>query len=995
MTVAKQVKDLPLSGGGIDEGIDEKVLPQGRMLQLRNCYYEKPGRLVKRLGSKVLPKTKLGGGILSRGTALFSHKDELVLTDGNEAFAYSSTGAKSWVDKGAFSTPGLAAGVVISSLNDTANLDSWDSGAAGGVAVFVYGGGRATLGPVIATVVDTRTGTVLIAEQQLDTEGFHPHVIFNDRGIMGVAWSNLTGNDVVYAPLENAGTPNIAFGSNVIIVNNQLQASGVVQNEYKMAARGLEPAAAAAQQRFAVVYVNIAGEVILLIRNADGSAVSSTTTAALLTRAVWLSVNKNTGDIFVFYADTSAPRVVRYRPFDSSGSALGAAIVVDSIANHWQVAVTAVADLTTPSSMKVFWGEIDDGLPTAGPRETSLTMSAVVTNASAVSTAAAVFLGNIVPVSEAFTHTGVHYFFGVNMSGLLPSTGFLIDGNAGLLLRFYPIEATPSTFDSSMARKVSHLGNGDYLTSFLRSVSAAQEIISDTASSVAMDLARIDIDLNRVGNIAAIEANTSLNLAGGYLHVYDGDRITEAGFQFGPGAFYSINSIAGGSMANGNYELVAVYFWRDADGNEHYSRLGDITTHNNTNTTIRVLVANYRVTSRPGVKILVYRSLVGATGGPYYLAGSADNDTSTQTTQIDLTMNDANAQDNPTVYTGGGVLDNDSPPAPLYMWSDGQTAYLIAADDRRSLWVSKPISSRLAIEWSASLISRMPAGEELVAGGTIDANVILFSANSIRLLLGSPPTATGGGGYTQTRPISSDVGCVNARSVVVFRGGVLFKSSRGITLLDRSLQLNYIGGPVEDHNDAEILATCVIARSGIGHIRFLLDTGEVLVWDYILNAWSIFNEPKAACCVNWRGVYAAVDYLGGVRHKLDRSHYLDEDTPYSHGARWPWIKVAGYLGWQRTKRLALLGEYRSRHTAAVAVYNGYNGLEPAQRREFSLEGDAGDAWKARLRVAQQKAETLAIDVDIEADGPGLALTSLSLEIGAKKGLAKLSKSASG
>lgn len=60
--------------------------------------------------------------------------------------------------------------------------------------------------------------------------------------------------------------------------------------------------------------------------------------------------------------------------------------------------------------------------------------------------------------------------------------------------------------------------------------------------------------------------------------------------------------------------------------------------------------------------------------------------------------------------------------------------------------------------------------------------------------------------------------------------GIMYKSNKGIYLLNRSLQVDYIGSPVEDYNSQNITSADLIQDKN--RRRFLTSSGVTLVYDY-------------------------------------------------------------------------------------------------------------------------------------------------------------------
>src|SRR5262249_1969702 len=78
---------------------------------------------------------------------------------------------------------------------------------------------------------------------------------------------------------------------------------------------------------------------------------------------------------------------------------------------------------------------------------------------------------------------------------------------------------------------------------------------------------------------------------------------------------------------------------------------------------------------------------------------------------------------------------------------------------------------------------------------SLDDKMIVFKADQIYQITGNRPNATGQGGTLSTpQLISRDCGCIDWRSVVRGPAGIYFLSATGIYLLDRGLNVTYVGG---------------------------------------------------------------------------------------------------------------------------------------------------------------------------------------------------------
>jgi hypothetical protein len=128
-----------------------------------------------------------------------------------------------------------------------------------------------------------------------------------------------------------------------------------------------------------------------------------------------------------------------------------------------------------------------------------------------------------------------------------------------------------------------------------------------------------------------------------------------------------------------------------------------------------------------------------------------------------------------------------------------------------------------------------------------------------------------------------------------------------------------------------------------------------------------------------------------------------------------WLKVANLQGFQRVKRLYIIGEYKSYHKLLVSIYTDYSeivkqqividtslGRTPYGTGVYGVESPYGGAeselYQFEIHLKQQKCTSMSIRIqDIndnsEPIGTGEAfnLVGVSVKIGMKVGGPKLAK----
>ncbi len=389
------------------------------------------------------------------------------------------------------------------------------------------------------------------------------------------------------------------------------------------------------------------------------------------------------------------------------------------------------------------------------------------------------------------------------------------------------------------------------------------------------------------------------------------------------------------------------------------------------------------------------------------------NDTSVDYVTYTDTLADSSILGNVLIYTTGGVVENINAPASDLMTLWNTRLWLVDAEDQNLLFFSKPVIENVPVETSdlftlyvAPTIGASGPTGVIKAIGAMDDKLILFKANAINFVSGTGPDITGANNlYSDPIFITSIVGCSNQRSIVNTPNGLMFQSDKGIWLLDRSLGTSYIGAPVEDYTlTAKVLSSTVIP--GTNQVRFTLDSGITLMYDYYFGQWSTFtNVPGISSCV-YQGLHTYLDKYGQVFQETP-GVYLDGSKPVLTSFTTNWINLAGIQSYQRIYEFSLLGDYVSPHFLDLRI--AYDFQSPTQQsvirptnfiRNYGSDslfgqtspfGGPGNLESWRIHTNTQKCQTFQITCNEVYDpqfgdkfGAGLTLSGINCVIGVKK-----------
>lgn len=570
-------------------------------------------------------------------------------------------------------------------------------------------------------------------------------------------------------------------------------------------------------------------------------------------------------------------------------------------------------------------------------------------------------------------------------------------------------------------------------------------------------VAEITLNLTKNTQPSFINFANDLYINTGYLSLYDNTITVENNFHLGP-VFSDLNYDI--SPIPPDYTYTAIYEWVDDNGNLHRSAPAPY-VYTPSLAYIPQIVMQPIFTSKviTSVTIAIYRTTYG--GSVFYRVSKLQpnimptspappTDLSNENMYVRCIkkgefiefyddIDDADLIGNEILYTTGGILPNVPPPSFNLMTEFGGRIFGSGLDNPDRVYYSKIQDPNTSVEFSDALyISVPPEGGDITGLSVLDANLIIFKENSVYRIYGDGPNDTGtGGSYSAPLRISSSYGATEHKSIVSTLEGIIFRnSSGGIYLLDRSLNFSFIGAPVQDGSDLDIIhATNVPAKS---EIRFISSNGEALVYEYEFKKWSRFtNHASTDACV-WKDKFTMAHLdnqpIDAVPPSLSTDlpttvwtqseDYLDEATPISLKVETPWFKLGGIKGFQRCTWLSFLGQQESPHDVNVKLYRNY-GDAPTESinvdgADFSIShsyataecgdyadpecglygwpGDSIYQWRHKPMI--QKCESIKLSFE---DLPAMSgvydpliatnftLKNLTLYIGVKKGQFKLSE----
>ena len=517
-------------------------------------------------------------------------------------------------------------------------------------------------------------------------------------------------------------------------------------------------------------------------------------------------------------------------------------------------------------------------------------------------------------------------------------------------------------------------------------------------------------DVQVIGNNAII--------AGGEVAMYDGGTIAEQNFHIYPGYATGTPSTSGGLIGSGGpsanmlYGYTFTYEWLDNDGQVHRSFPSPVLTpltsgqtytlvEGTTSGSVALTIPTIRVTNKPGTQVVINVYRTTANESIYFLTtpfGSVLNNPTVDTVSYTDGASDAYIQGNIQLYTTGG-LGYYAPPATSALTNFKNRAINVASEDPYQFGYSNAVLQNFPAQFVPEFLQNIgTVGGPLVAVAQMDDKMVLFkggiqSGPAIYYMVGQGPAPSGAGNdFQDPLPVAVDAGCVDRPSIVLTPVGLMFKSSKGIYLLNRGLQAEYIGAPVEAYNAYDVLSAQLIPNTT--QVRFLLASGAtdaignsvtMLVYDYFYKKWGTFSSPAGVSDCIFQGMHTYVSARGQVYQETP-GIYIDGNviqSPVTMSFATAWIKLAGLVGYQRAYFFYLLGEYYTAHQVQLRLYTDYS-TTPDTTPSFTPSTDTLENW--RVFFAKQRCQAFQVqfqEVFTGTYGQGLNLSGLNLIVGAK------------
>lgn len=986
-------------GGGIDESTDPRRGDPSRPTRLENFQFTKDGAYDQRPGYASFANGP------TKAYRLAVHKDQLLAIDGANLWTYRPNGTAAWQSIASVSP---CKATWDTALTFTTAISSMDVGYGNGLFVYAFvvdldGNGNAN---VFTRIVDGTTGAVVLEDYRTTAAATiaascKVTIIGASSTIAVVTWQEVLG-DVKFARFDlTAPTSAPSTGTAATFSASSLYAVCAMTGGLGIAFVG-DSGVAGSRLKVQTRNTSVAA-------GATANLVEADVPTILACVAGSLTIGGNpVNSIWIAYGYVNGANV------DVSTRAVNESTLVNNVA---EVATFATLSSGTTRLTIQYVSSTNCVVATGTETATNDGYYIQVTTSAAVSGPARV-LRQMTPTGRPFMQGSACYlpvlFFDSDAAQL---STFLVDLNisdvATTSLAVQPRAVImPRTSSSVVGHVSSVVSLGSSRWSFL--VAGDKGLLGRSSGT------RVDLDFAAYDNWQSARLGDHTYVSGAVTMCFDGVNLFEAGFLYyhSSGALGLAGVLGGGSLSAGTYQAAVVFEQFDATGAVHRSgaaapkSVAGIGANDRITYTVYPLALTARQDSskRPTLACRIYRSLVNQSdlyrvGDIHPASGLLNDPTDPSFTWTDGEA-DATTGTHPLLYTTGGYLDAVCPPASVAIATHKNRVWLIAGD-RRTVWFSTPYITGEAPRFHELLtLSVDDDGEPLTAIGSLDDKLVLFKRGSLYVVVGDGPNDTGAGSdLSSPERISSDVGCIDCRSVVPTPVGLFFQSPRGIMLLTRGLEVQFVGEAVIDTTTTYGVCTSAVLVPNRNQVRFTMATadggggnGRMVVYDYRRGRWAVWINRNAEQASGEEGasIQSAVYHptyghcLG--YHETGGTSAVKYESGFVEGvfneAVWesPWITPAGLQGEFVLQDVMLLGTRITDHQITVEIEYDFD----ATRTQFKTWTAAelttiGAREQLRFTPAYGWAQSIRLRVTIAANGTlgtgqGMTLAGVTLQV---------------
>lgn len=903
MVLQKRIIQLPFQG--LQTKVDPKLAPIGSYEELDNVVMNRYPELNKRDGLGRIGSSSVPSNI----NAVYSYINEIGVITDDGVYSYSQTADK-FLLKGSTSSPVIIPTPIIANTYSQTNCDS---GTTTGSTTSGYTGTvwEDSRGGVRCSIQDIESNTFILSDYPLSATGQKPRVIATSSRItffwlesgttslMGIQYS--TNSNTFSSPVTISSTISTSLTYDAIACNNNILLVYLTTG----------PAVYASYWYVGSASIAVSGQGVALTTELDMSNITDTTTT---TMAVCTNTPTNS-DYFVVSWQTGDS--VWTRSFDTDFTPLSPEAAVSALLPDPGVGMTCCVD--SSNNTYIFYS-------TYGTVYTSY-YALVEDNVTLPAVTNTTFFLQMTIASKAFIFTNKAYVvLSYPSPSKLQNTYFGVRNDGAVWGRMFSGYGGGAYTSNNCASNICI--RPDKENTYTVALMRLTELSSSSSGLTAQNCIYEEQFFFTPSNIDNSPINNLLNIAGGYLKNYDGsETVFEQGFHLYPETpSHTIETGGDAAIPNGTYSYIVCWEWQDKLGNLYRSSPSVPVTIvlSGGPSKVTITVPSLPITNketrfndkRTNVICAVYRTkTIGTT---YYKINQATstfvyNDPTSPTVSVVDNYTDTAIASNTLLYTTGGVFENIVLPSTNLMCIS-QNRVVVSGSDvfPNQVFYSKEIQAGIAVEFSLQQSFFVQSqGGFITAIAAMDDKIIMFKETLIYYVSGVLLDNTGtNGAVPQPVLISTTCGCNYPQSIVLTQFGLMFQSPKGIYLLDRSLNVSYIGQAIDKYTTnvtPPLQITSAVNLTNQNQIVFTDSNNQGFIYDTVFQQWytQTYNFSPVAANILLDKWYVCSD--NQMFEQIPGQTFDNLSAPIVTTIKTNWISFAGLDGFCRIYAIFIYG----------------------------------------------------------------------------------------
>lgn len=922
---------MALPFGGVQTKVDPKMAPLGTYSVIDNMLMHRFPELVKRDGLALIGVTTVPPNI----TASYNYLNEVGILTNNSLYSYSPS-----LDQ--YQLKGLTASPIVASEPVIANTYAQVDCDGGSTANDIYGcAWEDSRGGVRCSIQDLNSGTFLVSDMLLGSTLVKPKVVGIKNSLYFFAVDS--GTDTLY--IQEFNTINNSFSTPQIIssICATCYTYDVIPSFSNLLIAVVETGSS--PDAITAYYWDIVHQQI----GSPSNGIPSPMSLGFVhsgTEPPAISLTSDPTDTYFTCTVYNDSNEVWTKPFFAFLEAIEPEVQVMTATTDPGWCLTSCLD--ADENLYIFFSSFDTLHNSFQALVTKVTTSLIVTYSQP-------FYLQMGVTSKAFFYSGNAYvilgynselqntYFGVRDDGacfarLLSTLGGGNPAKANCVANFQSVVYQENTYILPLLKTTQIVSAAN---SYFSSTSVFTETIFFTPNT---------IDNKVLGQ--------SLNIAGGYLKQYDGSpTVFEQGFHLYPEKPILVQSTTGGGGLSllGSYAYTICWEWWDNQGQIHRSEQSipaeiTMTGGNNTVTvTVRSLSITNKETrfgnTRTPVTMAVFRTLT--IGTSFFKVNQLPNqyvynDSTVQTLTFVDTVADSVLEFNSLLYTTGGIFDNICLPAVNLMTVGKNTVFAAGTDTQPNMvFFSKQKQPGVAVEFANEMTFIVDSlGGNITALAAMDDKLLIFKKSLVYYIAGALPDSMGNGSYPIPLLIASDCGCNSPQSIVLTGMGVMFQSEKGIYLVDRQLNISYIGQALDaiTTNNPTFKISSAVNLPDQNQVYFTDLYGQTLVYDTYFSQWYTHKLPFIPVSSTVLNNAWYVSSSSAVYQSTPGLATDGNALPIVSRIQTNWISLGQVEGFGRIYNISILGD--NAELAHRLVVNLYYDFETFPRETVSIIPDS-------------------------------------------------------